>query len=155
MPHNVTSMTSSSTEIERYCQCCQKLIDAYPENLNTNFSAELQQSHLYVCHKFSATKNIKTRFCHAELYKIIVEDNIEYVFPNVVIGFRLFLTLVVTICSAEHSFSQLKYIKYPFRITMQQGRLDDLTLLSKEADVLRMINFGDMIKDFAIKKSRR
>ena len=27
VPHNVTSMTSSSTEIERYSQYCQKLID--------------------------------------------------------------------------------------------------------------------------------
>ena len=62
VPHNATSMTSSSTEIERYCQCCQKLIDAYPEDLNTNFSAELQLFHSYVCHKFSATKNLKTRF---------------------------------------------------------------------------------------------
>ncbi|KAG7154647.1 putative Zinc finger MYM-type protein 1-like 9, partial [Homarus americanus] len=47
VPHNATS---SSTEIERYSQCCQKLIDAYPEDFNTNFSAELQQFHLYVRH---------------------------------------------------------------------------------------------------------
>ena len=40
--HNVTSMTSLSTEIEWYSLCCQKLIGAYPEDLNTNFSAELQ-----------------------------------------------------------------------------------------------------------------
>ena len=36
---------------------------------------------------------------------------------------------------------------------MQQGRLDALSLLSTEADVLRKINFEDLIKDFAIKKS--
>ena len=69
VPHNLISMTSSSTEIDRYSQCCQKLIDAYPEELNTYFSAELQQFHSYVCHKFSATKNVKTIFSHAELYK--------------------------------------------------------------------------------------
>ena len=56
VPHNVTSMTSSSTEIEMYSQCCQKLIDAYPEDLNTNFSAELQQFHSYVRHKFVQKK---------------------------------------------------------------------------------------------------
>ncbi len=38
VPHNVTS---SSTEIERYSQGCKKMIDDYPEDLNTNFSAEL------------------------------------------------------------------------------------------------------------------
>ena len=98
VPYNVTS---SSTNIERYSQCCQKLIDAYPEDFNSNFSAELQQFHLYVRHKFSATENVKTRFSHAELYKIILEDNIECAFPNVDIAFRIFLTLMVTNCSAE------------------------------------------------------
>ena len=48
VPHNVTLKTSLSTEIERYSQCCQKLIDAYPEDMNTNFSTELQQFHIYL-----------------------------------------------------------------------------------------------------------
>jgi len=39
VPYNVIS---SSTYIERYSQCCQKLIDAYPEDFNRNFSDELQ-----------------------------------------------------------------------------------------------------------------
>ena len=116
MPLNVTSMPSSFTEIERYSQCCQKLIDAYPEDLN-----ELQQFHSYVHHKFSATKKIKTRFSHAELYKIIVEGNIECAFPNVDVGF---FNINGQNCSAECSFSQLKYIKNPIRTTMQQGRLN-------------------------------
>ena len=59
---------------------------------------------------------------------------------------------MVTNCSAEHSFSRLKYIKNPIRTTMQQGRLDALSLLSIEADVLHTISFEDLIKDFAIKK---
>ena len=56
VPHNVISMTSSSTEIERYSQCCQKLIDAYLENLNT-ISQLSFISFTHVHHKFSATKN--------------------------------------------------------------------------------------------------
>ena len=63
---DVPQLTSSSTEIERYSQCCQKLTDAHPEDLNTNFSAELQQFHSYVGHRFS----VKTRSSHTELYKI-------------------------------------------------------------------------------------
>ena len=42
VPHNVTA---SSTNIERYSQCCQKLIDANLEDFNSNFSAELQKFH--------------------------------------------------------------------------------------------------------------
>ena len=57
-------------------------------------------------------------------------------------------------CSAERSFSQLKYIKNPIRTAMQQGRLDALFLLSIAADKLRKINFEDLIKDFGIQKKK-
>lgn len=147
--------TSSSNETERYSQCCQKLIDASPEDFKTNFSTELQQFHSYVRRKFSATKIVKTNFSHGELYKIIVEDNIACAFPNVDIGLRIFLTLMVTNCTAERSFSRLKHIKNPNRTIMRQDRLDALALLSIEADLLRQINFEDLIKDFAMKKCRR
>ena len=141
VPHNVTS---SSTNTERYFQCCRKLIDAYPEDFNSNVSAELQQFHSYVRHKFSAKKkkNVKARFGHTELYKIIVEDNIECASPNVDIGFRIFLTLTVANCSAEHSFSWLKYIKNPPRTTMQQAGLDALSLLRGCVSVLELVFVG-------------
>ena len=62
---------------------------------------------------------------------------------------------MVTNCTAERSFSQLKYIKNPYRTTMQQDRLNSLSLLSIESDLLRQISYKDIIKDFAIKKSRK
>ncbi|XP_076325831.1 uncharacterized protein LOC143233460 [Tachypleus tridentatus] len=151
VPDDVTS----STETERYSQCSQKLIDAYPEDLDTNLSAELRQFHLYVRHKFSATKAVKTRFSHAELCKIISEDKIECASRNVDISLRIFLTSMVTNCTAERSFSQLKHIKNSNRATMRQERLDALSLLGIEADSLCQISFEDLIKDFTVKISRR
>ena len=56
---------------------------------------------------------------------------------------------------AERSFSQLKRIKNPYRTTMGQERLDSLSLLCIEADVLRSVDFDDVIKDFAFAKSRK
>ena len=108
--------------------------------------SQLSFSSFTVRHKFSEIKNVKTRFSHAELYKIIVEDNIECVFPKVDICFRIFLRLRVTNCSAERSFSQLKYIKNPNRTTMQQGRLDALYLLNIVADVLCKIRIENLIR---------
>ena len=52
-------------------------------------------------------------------------------------------------CSSERSFSQLKHIKNPNRTTMTREKLDSLSLLMIEADMLRKINLGDIIKDFA------
>jgi len=92
---------------------------------------------------------VKTRFSRAELYKIILEDNIECAFPIVDIAFRIFLTLMVISWSDERSCSRLKYIKIPLRTTMQQ---DALSLLCIEADVLGKIGYKDLIKDFAKKK---
>ena len=96
-------------------------------------------------HTFSATKNVKTRFSHAELYKIIVEDN------RVCLSkYRHWLSYIFNIWSQIAQLSV--HFLNPIRTTMHQGRLDALSLLCIEADVLFKINFGDMIKDFAIKK---
>jgi len=44
----------------------RELIDAYPDDLNSHLSTELQQFHSYIRHKISATKAAKARFSHAE-----------------------------------------------------------------------------------------
>ena len=87
--------------------------------------------------------------------KVIVEDNIECAFPNIEISLRIFLTLMITNCTTERSFSQMKRIKNPNRTTMRQERLESLSLLMIEADLLRQINFEYLIKAFANKKCRR
>ena len=83
----------------------------------------------------------------------MVKDNIECAFPNVEISLRIFFTLMVTNCSAERSFSQLKHIKNPNKVTMRQQRLCSLSLLMIEAELLRKINFDDIIKDYARHKA--
>ena len=80
--------------------------------------------------------------------KKIVEDNIECAFPNVDIVFHIFLTLMITNCSSKLSFSQLKTSA---TATRQAGRLSSTKYRSR---CVRKINFEDLIKDFAIKKSR-
>ena len=83
------------------------------------------------------------------------DDGLSNAFPNVDIAFRIFLTLMVTNCSAERSFSRLKSIKNRNRTTMNQERSDALSLLTIESAILREISFDDVIKEFAIKKSRK
>ena len=86
------------------------------------------------------------------MYKIITDDNVECAFPNLNTASHMFPTLMVTNCSAEHSFSQQKCIKNSLRTSTEQSRSDSLSILSTEADLLRKITFIDIIKDFAVKK---
>jgi len=66
------------------------------------------------------------------LYKLITGANLQTVFPNIEVGLRIYLFLMVTNCSGERSFSNLKRIKNELRSTMHQERLNCLTLMSLE-----------------------
>ena len=112
---------------------------------------ELQQFHMYLNNKISAEKTVS----HSDMYDIIIKDKIKSVFPNLEIILRIFLTLVITNCSTERSFSQLKFIKNPKRSTMNQERLDSLALLCIESDVLRQLSFDEIIEKFSRQKSRK
>ncbi|KAK1892990.1 Zinc finger MYM-type protein 1 [Dissostichus eleginoides] len=77
------------------------------------------------------------------------------VFPNTDIALRLFLTLPVTNASGERSFSKLAFVKNRLRSSMQQERVSNLTLMSIEHDILREMDFKNIIKAFSSKKTRR
>ena len=76
-------------------------------------------------------------------------------FPNEEVALRMYLVLMVSNCSGERSFSKLKLIKDRLRSSMKQERLVHLTLMSIEYDILRELNFEDLIDSFAASKSRK
>ena len=66
-----------------------------------------------------------------------------------------YLCLMVTNCSGERSFSKLKRIKNELLSAMHQERLNRLTLMSLEHDVLQEIELRELIDKFAKVKSRK
>ena len=90
-----------------------------------------------------------------ELYEKIKKDCLVSTFPNIEISLRIFLCMMVTNCSEERSFSALKILKNDHRSTMLNERLNYLSLLYIESDLLDNIDFDDIISDFTLKKSRR
>ena len=66
----------------------------------------------------------------------------------------LFLTLPVTVATAERSFSKLKLIKTYLRNTVQDDRLSGLAVLSENAEG-RKLDVSKIIDDFASRKARR
>lgn len=89
------------------------------------------------------------------IYRLLVSNNLETVFPNTVIAFRIYLSMMVSNCSGERSFSKLKLLKSHLRACMTQERLNSLALLNIETNVLRSIDMTSLINDFALKKSRK
>ena len=65
------------------------------------------------------------------------------------------MVLMISNCSAERSFSKMKLIKNRLRTSMCNDRLFHLSLMSKEADILREINFEDLVNELARKKARK
>ena len=80
------------------------------------------------------------------------EDQIAIFWKNY---FLLFLTLPVTVATAERSFSKLKLIKTYLRNIMQDDRLSGLSVLSNENAEARKLDVSKIIDDFASQKARR
>lgn len=51
--------------------------------------------------------------------QIIHDNNLNSVFPNVDVAYRLYFSLPVANCSAERTFSNLKRVKNELRSTMK------------------------------------
>nr|KYP46362.1 hypothetical protein KK1_032089 [Cajanus cajan] len=76
-------------------------------------------------------------------------------FPNTYIVYRILLTLLVIIATAEKSFSKLKLIKSYLRSTMLQDRLNELAILSIENEMLKLFDYKILINNFAAQKTRK
>ena len=68
---------------------------------------------------------------------------------------NIYLCMFVANCKGERSFSKLKLILNYLRNTMGQTRLTSLALLSMESNILRKLDFQDVINNFAKLKARR
>uniref|UniRef100_A0A8I7B0U5 HAT C-terminal dimerisation domain-containing protein n=1 Tax=Hordeum vulgare subsp. vulgare TaxID=112509 RepID=A0A8I7B0U5_HORVV len=76
------------------------------------------------------------------------------IYPNVVIAYRILLTIRVIFASAERNFSELKLLKSYLHSTMTQERLTGLATIVLENDVMEKIKYEDMIEDFISRNTR-
>ena len=86
-------------------------------------------------------------------YRLLLESGAASAFPNVEVFYHMYMCLMVTNCGGERSFSVLKRVKTECRATKSQERLQSLGLLCIESEILRSLNFDDIVQDFSNKKS--
>ena len=146
--HHLDAM--SGAEIE---DAAAKLVSTYSTDLDKTLGIELVQFSNFL--KLFTNEKKEDVSQEQFMYSLILEKGVQDTFPNVETMLRIFLVLMISNCSSERSFSKLKRIKNRLRTTMTQERLNHLTLMSSEHDILRQINFDELINDFASRKARK
>jgi len=86
------------------------------------------------------------------MHRLIQERNLISLFPNIAIILRIYLYLMCSNSSGEWSLLKLKRIKNEPRSSMSQRRLNHLSLMSIESELLRKQNCCKEIQEFACKK---
>ena len=80
---------------------------------------------------------------------VCCNNEIEKACSNVPSALRLFICLTVTTCTGKGSFRKLSVIRNKLGTTMSNERLQHLTLLSAESEVMRDVAFESIIQNFA------
>ena len=132
-------------DIDRFC-------DIYTDDVDRaalyNEACLLKQIH---SSNISPSNDIKP----LDLLNKITQVNLAGLLPNICIALRIFLTLPVTVASAERSFSKLSFVKNKLRNSSTQECLVALSLLSIESELARTVDFSKIIDTFASVKARK
>jgi hypothetical protein len=85
----------------------------------------------------------------------IIENDLSSSFPDIITACLIFLTISVTVASAERSFSKLKLVKNYLRNTISQERLNNISILNIERERTEELNIDQIINNFANQKARK
>uniref|UniRef100_A0A7N1A7G4 HAT C-terminal dimerisation domain-containing protein n=1 Tax=Kalanchoe fedtschenkoi TaxID=63787 RepID=A0A7N1A7G4_KALFE len=129
-------------------ECCLKFHTTFSHDNATDVDLDDLYSELKVL------QVILPNDCISSL-KILEFVKVADCYPNVMIAYRILLTVPFTVASAERNFSKLKLLKTYLRSSMSQERLNDLAILSIEKDMLENIDYDTLVNDFASKNARR
>ena len=84
-----------------------------------------------------------------DLMQLMYDYKVISSFPELQKLLVLFMTIPVTVASAERSFLNLKLIKTYLRSKMEQSKPSNLAIISIENIVAKAIDKSDLIKKFA------
>ncbi|XP_004212256.1 uncharacterized protein LOC101237168 [Hydra vulgaris] len=136
----------------------RNLIDTYVDDLEESFEDEILHFNEYLLADTYLQQNEKELKCSIELYMYRALRNssaLQDIFPNVATALHIYLSLMITNCSDERSFSALKRIKNYLRSALGDDKLNSLTVMCTESDILRSCDFNEILSDFVERKCRK
>ncbi|XP_073499099.1 zinc finger MYM-type protein 1-like [Phyllobates terribilis] len=132
------------------------LVCSYPEDLMPGVTeTELVQFSKFLSTSFIREKTIKNDLTELNLFLFLHEHNLTQTFCNTEIILRIYLSMMVSNCAGERSFSKLKRIKNELRSKMGQEQLNHLSLLSIECKLLKTLDLSQIIDEYSAKKCRK
>ena len=109
---------------------------------------ELLEEHLALGRLMRSSKKEIEVNSALDILKYIASVSPE-AFPNIVIVLQHFITIAVSVATAERSLSKLKLLTTYLRASMGQERLLSLATLSIEHDLSCKLDYNDIINSFA------
>jgi hypothetical protein len=123
----------------------------FPLDLEEDFAEECLHFRAYLVSTVKEPEHLSA----LELCQLVRQTEMQHIYPNVDIALRMYLCMAATNCTAERSFSCLKRVKNYLRNSMSHERLNALSLMNIESDLLLSLQYDDVIDSFAAEKSRR
>ena len=127
----------------------KKFSDKFVDNVSPLFPSQMLSI------KTSFKEKILKSAKEMASFLIIENASLATSYPDVCTAYMMYLTVPVTVATAERYFSKLKLIKNFLRSSMSQERLSGLSLLSIEHERAKTLDFRKAIKQFASTKARR
>lgn len=141
-PHILVNLPEVNLIKESY-----DFIQLYINDVTTDFTRQLLSIRTLL-----NTSNVKSI---EQLAVFILKNDYSTTYCDVLSAALIYLTLPVTVASAERSFSKLKLIKNYLRNNMSQDRLSNIGILNIEKTKANQLNIDKIIDDFSNAKVRR
>jgi hypothetical protein len=149
--HAIQPGTLNKAQDDALHQDARRLAGHYSRDLSSSFPDQLLA--FRACFKSEIAKEPTVK----DLAKMLIVENSTMAasFTDVCTALLLYLTIPVTVATAERSFSKIKLIKTYLRSSMGQERLSGLAILSIENGRARTMDLSSVVNDFAERKARK
>ena len=136
----------SSVNGDQLRDVTERLVKTYPEDLNTSFPEEIVHFQEYMNERESDMRQ-------SEREKITEGPLLHWECSKPLL--RIYLSLLITNCSGERSFSALKRIKNYLLSTLKDEMLNHLASMHVESSVLRKLKFNNILDRFVDRLTRK
>ena len=129
----------------------RKFSNKFSDNVSPLFPSQMLSIKTSFRKKIAHLKSAK----EMASFLIVKNASLATTYPDVCTAYMMYMTVLVTVVTAERSFSKLKLIKNFLRRSMSQKRLSDLALLAIENKRAKSLDFRKVIQQLASAKARQ